>query len=420
MATEKVGIYRNYYGPVPRDSSGKPFPKIDWPKKRAHSWVVRWFGSDGQRYGRSFKTRKEAERCAKKKQEQIGQGKADPPKGVSFVNFVTEHAQLMKGQVARATLADQMRALRMFMEHIGETTWLRSIKPRHAESFISVRLASARKIGTVNKDIRTLKRVFNLAIEPRGYLMPEQNPFARIKQRKQSAKSIRYITAQEFRKLLGAASTLWWKAFLSVAYTTAARKNEIVNLTWADVDFEQNRIRITSKQAGASLSDWEPKDHEGRILPAPAGVLQLLVDLQLEAPEGCPYVFVPTWRWHYIQKARKCGRWNQNRALLNNLNRKLTTLQKKAGLAKFSYHDLRRSCITNWAKHLPAHVVRKLAGHSDIKTTLRYYLSVQEDDLEKARQIQSQILESDPTDQILTNSDKNDGFSAKKRKGHQA
>ncbi|MGB2755698.1 MAG: site-specific integrase [Phycisphaerae bacterium] len=61
-------------------------------------------------------------------------------------------------------------------------------------------------------------------------------------------------------------------------------------------------------------------------------------------------------------------------------------------MAKFTFHDLRRTCITNWAKHLPVHVVRKLAGHSDIKTTQRYYLSVQEDDLEKARVVQSEVL----------------------------
>ena len=61
MAKEKVGIYRNYYGPIPKDRLGMPLPKSQWPKKRAHSWVVRWFGSDGQRYSKSVKTRKEAD-----------------------------------------------------------------------------------------------------------------------------------------------------------------------------------------------------------------------------------------------------------------------------------------------------------------------------------------------------------------------
>ncbi|MFC1737588.1 hypothetical protein ACFL1G_00880 [Planctomycetota bacterium] len=39
--------------------------------------------------------------------------------------------------------------------------------------------------------------------------------------------------------------------------------------------------------------------------------------------------------------------------------------------------DFRRSCITNWVRELPIHVVQKLAGHSDIKTTRLYYLSVE-------------------------------------------
>ena len=46
--------------------------------------------------------------------------------------------------------------------------------------------------------------------------------------------------------------------------------------------------------------------------------------------------------------------------------------------------------------------IKKLAGHSDIKTTQCYYLSVQEDDLEKARQVQSEILGGVLTDTLLT------------------
>lgn len=54
MATEKVGIYRKYHGKIPTDKAGQPLPKREWPKKRAFRWVVRWFGSDGKRYSKSF------------------------------------------------------------------------------------------------------------------------------------------------------------------------------------------------------------------------------------------------------------------------------------------------------------------------------------------------------------------------------
>ncbi|HSA27076.1 MAG TPA: tyrosine-type recombinase/integrase [Phycisphaerae bacterium] len=126
---------------------------------------------------------------------------------------------------------------------------------------------------------------------------------------------------------------------------------------------------------------------------------------------------MPTKRWNHIREALSEGRWDERRALLNNLNRRLATLRKRAGVAKFTYHDLRRSCITNWAQGLPAHVVQRLAGHSDIKTTQRYYLSVQEADLEQARRIQSRVPERSPTDPKLTQSGPNEGDRSGKENG---
>jgi len=53
-----------------------------------------------------------------------------------------------------------------------------------------------------------------------------------------------------------------------------------------------------------------------------------------------------------------------------------------------------RSCITNWAKRLPIQTVQFLAGHSNIATTRKYYLSVQSSDMETARDIQSKVMTS--------------------------
>jgi len=104
----------------------------------------------------------------------------------------------MIGQVAPATLRDQVRSLEMFANHVGKQITLEKISPRHAESFIAARLASGLKVATANKDIRTLRRAFNLAIEPRGYLADRNNPFRKIKQRKMSTKLLRYVTPEEF------------------------------------------------------------------------------------------------------------------------------------------------------------------------------------------------------------------------------
>jgi len=70
MAVEKVGVYRKWLEPVPK-RNGKPVPKSEWPRKRRHRWIVRWWGTNRKKYGKVFKTRKEAERYASELQPRV-------------------------------------------------------------------------------------------------------------------------------------------------------------------------------------------------------------------------------------------------------------------------------------------------------------------------------------------------------------
>ncbi len=201
MAVEKVGIYRRWLEPVPVED-GRPIPKSEWPKKRRHSWTVRWFGTTGKRYSKDFKTKKLAERYARDLDGKIRTASQDKPARITLAKFIQEHLRVMRGQVAYATLTDQGRALRLFEKFIGGSTRLHEIQPRHGEAFIAERLASGLAVATVNKDIRTLRHIFNLAVDPRGYLEDGHNPFARIRQRKKAAKNIRYVSVSELSHFL--------------------------------------------------------------------------------------------------------------------------------------------------------------------------------------------------------------------------
>jgi integrase len=391
MAIEKVGVYRKWLEPVP-EKNGKSIPKSEWPKKRRHCWIVRWCGTNRKKYGKLFKTRKGAGRYALELQSRVCLGKADKPQKITLHEFRLEHEQVMKGQVAYATLDDQKRALKLFENFIGGLIVLSKIQPRNAEAFIAHRLASGCRPATANKDIATLHRIFNLAIEPRGYLAEGQNPFAKLKKRKITENPIRYVAVEEYRVLMNEAKNLWWNTLISIAYGSGLRRNEILYLTWADVDFENQQIHVSPKKEAVETIEWEPKDHEKRVVPMVDETAQLLANLQAQAKEGFPYILISPKRFERIRERQKIDNWTPRSEIINNLRKNFNAIRSRAGLTKCTLHDLRRSAITNWAWYLPIQVVQQLAGHSDISTTRKYYLTVRSEDMVSANKVLNSIL----------------------------
>lgn len=195
---------------------------------------------------------------------------------------------------------------------------------------------------------------------------------------------IRYVTIEEYRKLMKAAGQIWLKALFSVAYCSGLRRSEILHLTWANIDFEGQRIKVAAKKGSEGILEWEPKSRKSRIVPMSDETAHLLVNMQAKASEGHPYVFVSPERLEKIKERCKIGKWNPRSEMINNLGRNFNVIRHRANVAECTLHDLRRSAITNWARKLPIQVVQQLAGHANITTTRKYYLSVRTEDLQSA------------------------------------
>ena len=309
MAIEKVGVYRKWLEPVPK-RNGNPIPKSELPRSQRYCWIVRWCGTNLKKYGKLFKTRKEAEKYALDLQKQVNLGRTDKPQKITLQEFRFEHEQVIKGQRSDATLDDQNQALRFFGNFIGGSLLLSKIKPRHAEAFIAHRLSTVPSVSTVNKDIRTLRRIFNLAIEPRGYLAEGHNPFAKMKERKTTENEIRYVEVKECLALMDKTKNLWWRGFLSIVYGSGLRRNEILHLTWKDIDFENQLIRVTAKNPSKKILEWDPKSRRNRIVPMSDENCQLLVDLHAQAKECYPYIFISPQRLKRIQQRQKDRDWD--------------------------------------------------------------------------------------------------------------
>ena len=66
-------------------------------------------------------------------------------------------------------------------------------------------------------------------------------------------------------------------------------------------------------------------------------------------------------------------------------NEQWRAIRTYAEVRGVTIHDLRRTCITRWIRAgMPLPTIKKLAGHADIQTTLKYYYWFGDEDLSAA------------------------------------
>jgi len=252
MATEKVGVYRKFHGPVPKHKSGNPLPKSEWPRKRPFRWAVRWFGSDGKRYSRSFKSRKEADQFAESTQAAMRIGKGDEPQSITIAEFADMYLDL-RGDLAPMTKVEHERTLRLLKEFLGQDKVVSKVSSLDARRFVAWYRGRTHRgrtpaPATVNKVLRECRRIFREAV---ACSLICENPFSGLRQEKVGQHAWHYINPAEYRKLIEAAPSLRWRGMITLGYCCGLRLGEVLNLTWCDIDFERSEVHVVRKNATA-------------------------------------------------------------------------------------------------------------------------------------------------------------------------
>ncbi len=408
---KKVTVSARWSGAVPH-RDGAPLPKNQWARAgRKRKWAVRWYAPDGKRPRQTFDTKEEAEAFAREKVaefESCGSSARLRPQRKTLGEFLPELLELRTGprgqRLSIASVREYRTIVGRFVAFVGADTRLDQLTVAHAMRYVAALRSKPSHRGrplslsSINRHKQTLKSAMNVAIVL-GYL--QTSPFASIKKDKVPEQALRYVDPAEFAAIGRAcrndiATGLWWECFLAVCYTAATRLNEAAHLTWADVDFGANTIRIVAKPELDGIAAWRPKDHDPRTIPVPDYTVSLLSRLHADAEPGAAFVFLSAARVAWIRARREAGTWSEGRSVLNNVNEHFKTIAHRAGVVQVTLHDLRRSCITHWARKIAAPVVQALAGHADIHTTLRYYVSIREPDMAEARAVTAQVLQVDP------------------------
>ncbi len=219
--------------------------------------------------------------------------------------------------------------------------------------YVTVRLADGVQESTVKRELKFFSAAINfvrLECDCVELLNPVQSLGLDGGEHR-----IRWISRKEASELVLSAGAYAKRPhlpnFVRLALSTGCRKNELLGLDWARVDFERATLTLEAKHT---------KNGKRRIVPLGSGALSALRDQQDWGQRHCQgsvWVF-PSWTGE----------------------RRIGTLQKgfdaaceRAGIEDFRIHDLRHT-FASWLvmEGVSLYVLKDLLGHSSITVTERY------------------------------------------------
>ena len=360
--------------------------------KKSFRYMLDYTDQSGKRrqisLGHADKRR--AERQRYEKELELRMNVAEPI-SMRLTDFFQDSLTRTKGQVRATTLKETARAMKDFTACVGDID-VQEVGYEHGELFIQHCFDREVTAATVTKKVKHLKRVFQLA-EDRGQL--DRHPLRRLKPPKAPRRKIRVYSDQECRSLCKVArqyeekgSPIKWELLIRMCLGTGMRRGELLNTTWRDIDFARMTVDVTPKSDSMDTWEWHIEDTERRTLPLTSELIRLVVEHQMSQHEGYPYIFVPMARYECIQEFRRSGQWTveKGRSPLSKFCHHFNKIRSLAGIRTGTFHDLRRTCLSNWiVQGLSLHEVKELAGHANIETTERFYLAVRKEMLDRAR-----------------------------------
>jgi integrase len=168
---------------------------------------------------------------------------------------------------------------------------------------------------------------------------------------------IEVFSPEEVMALVRAAGSEQDAAIYLTAAFTGLRRGELLALSWRDVDFSGQVVRVRASYADGALTT--PKSGKVRSVPMAPDVAEALAKLgqRQSWTAGDNLVFVGP-----------SGSYLDGRAL----RRRYDSALKRAGLRKLRFHDLRHTFGTRMIAKADIRRVQEWMGHADIQTTMKY------------------------------------------------
>lgn len=313
----------------------------------------KWFGS-GPKEQRKAILWEEETRKALQAQPKTPTALLEPLK------WANDYLSDVERRHSKKTYVEKRSGLLRFLRFANDKS-LHEFSPALALAFLQEQRDN-RSGYAANKDRKNLATAWKWGRKYLDGFPDKPNPFLTVERFPEQRKD-RYVPPEEdFHKVFSLAEgqdRVMLTAFLHLA----ARRSEIFRLTWADVDFGENRLRlITGKtRDGSQRADWLPMTSELRAAllwwweARPYKQAKHVFTCLDDSPSpnhnpGGPFLY----RQHFM--ARMC---------------------RRAGVKPFGFHAIRHlSAVILYKAGHPVSLIQKLLRHQNPNVTERYLRSL--------------------------------------------
>lgn len=293
---------------------------------RGSTYWVKYY-RNGKPYRESSHSDKEGEakRLLKKREGEIVEGRFQglQVERIKFdeiaADFITDYKMngrksLKRAEESKAHLEKRFKGYRVT-----------DITTTHIKEYIVDRQESAAANGTINRELAALKRMFTLGAQTTPAKVVQVPHIPRL-----AENNVRtgYFEYNEYEKLMDELPD-YIKPVLTMAYFTGMRKEEILSLTWKQVNVFEKKITL---EAGTT------KNNEARIIYLTGELYETILN-QKTAHDAlcpsCPFVFFK------VTKDKKTGKPKAARRL-EGFRKAWASACERAEVPGKLLHDLRK------------------------------------------------------------------------------
>lgn len=192
--------------------------------------------------------------------------------------FVEEYSNLIKQNRSNAYYKSVENAFKHFTDFFGNQRAIQSLGLKDIESFVSHLQKKVTRGYRVY--VRTLKAAFSKAVDW-GYV--KENYFFKVKLPKKQQVNPAYISSEQLVMISEKIENKTIKDLVTFAFYTGMRLNEIVNLTWRNVDLSKKIITVGDEE-------FTTKGRNQRYIPICEEVCEALLrmdDAQSATADRC-------------------------------------------------------------------------------------------------------------------------------------